>query len=116
MIGSRIVFGAAVTSASVLHGAAASAQETGSARELQIYGREICADRLTETPLCGSTPRLTDAPALGVRYNFNFKQSFGTQLEVVDFNGCYGYFSRRVTDFGQGLNTAETSLGRGWRL
>jgi opacity protein-like surface antigen len=194
-----------------LHGSIGVAQEHGS-QEVQIYGGEIFGDRLTETPVSGSTPRLNDAAAIGARYNFNFSEKLGAQLEVgysprvttghvdsgnsdgvivqcdldvvwnmatnyrvyghsvvpyavagggyawslnlhrtiqvfvdtapvsidqsngytvnagpgvkyyvtgnmfVDFNGRYRYFSRLVTDFGQGLNTAETSLGFGWRF
>jgi hypothetical protein len=31
-------------------------------------------------------------------------------------NGRYRYFSKLVNNFGQGMNTAETSLGVGWRF
>jgi opacity protein-like surface antigen len=167
---------------------------------------------LTNTAISGSTPRLNDAETIGFRYNFNFNETFGAQLQVgysprvttghvesgntdgvvvgcdidgvwnilpdfrfhghrlvpyavagagyawllnlhrsiqgsvggapvtigegngytadaglgakyyvtdslfVDLNGRYRYFSRLVDRFGQGLNTAESSLGFGWRF
>jgi opacity protein-like surface antigen len=212
MIRSRIVFGVALAGALGLQSSLASAQEHSLSQEAQVYGGEIFGDRLTETPVSGSTPRLNDAAAVGARYNLNFNESFGVQLEVgysprvttghvssgntdgvivqcdldavwnilpdyrfhnhrivpyfvagggyawalnlhkmiqgsvdgapvsidasngytanaglgakyyvtdrlfVDFNGRYRYFSRLVTNFGQGLNTAETSLGFGWHF
>ena len=82
MLESRIVSGMVIAAAMALHGSLAAAQEQDHSQEVEIYGGEIFGDRLTETPISGSTPRLNDAAAVGFRYNYNFNRSIGTQLEV----------------------------------
>jgi opacity protein-like surface antigen len=199
-----------VAGAISLHGSLATAQTWNPSQEVQVYGGEIFGDRLTETPISGSTPRANDSATVGGRYNYNFNDTFGVQLSAgftpgfaahvasgnsdlnittvdldavwnilpdfrfyghkivpytvigvgyawadlnhsitgtvagrqvlvtdsngytanaglgakyfvtdnlfVDFNGRYRYFSKLVNNFGQGMNTAETSLGVGWRF
>jgi hypothetical protein len=59
---------------------------------------EIFGDRLTETPISGSTPRLNDTYTVGGKYNYNFNGNFGAQFQ-------FGY-SPRVTT---GCHPAATS-------
>ena len=208
---SRTALGVVTAGALALYGSLAVAQERSYSQEFQVYGGEIFGDRLTETPISGSTPRLNDTATVGGRYNFNFNDRFGVQLAAgyspgftghvpsgngdvnivqcdldvvwnifpdyrfhgykivpyavagagyawalnldrpiqgavgaravsiddsngytanaglgakyyitdnlfVDFNGRYRYYSRLVNNFGQGMNTAETSLGVGWHF
>jgi outer membrane protein len=211
MYKSRTALGILTASVIALYCSVAEAQEHSYSQEVQVYGGEMFGDRLTETPVSGSTPRLNDTATVGGRYNFHFNERFGVQLEAsyspgstghaasgngdvdivlcdldavwnilpnyrfqghrvvpyavagagyawalnmdrpiqgtigtrpvsiddsngytanaglgaryyvtdslfVDFNGRYRYFSRLVTNAGQGLNTAETSLGVGWHF
>jgi opacity protein-like surface antigen len=203
--------GVVAACAIALCGRLAAAQDHRYSQEVQVYGGETFGDRLTKTPISGSTPRLDDSATVGARYNFNFNEMFGVQLAAgyspsfvshvvsgnsdvdvilcdfdavwnilpdykfhgyrivpyavvgagyawatdlhrsiqgsvggrpvlitdsngytanaglgakyyitdnlfVDFNGRYRYFSRLVSNEGQGMNTAETSLGVGWHF
>src|ERR1700753_261351 len=113
MIQVRVVLGAAAVAALACGGSAASAQEHSYSQEVEIYGGEIFGDRLTETTISDSTPRLNDADTLGARYNFNFNRSFGVQLEV-------GYSPRVTTGHVASGNTDGVLVGcdldAGWTV
>jgi opacity protein-like surface antigen len=209
----RIALGIAAAGAMGWHATLVAAQEQSHSQEFQIDAGEIFGDRLTETPISGSTPRLNDTYTVGGKYNYNFNGNFGAQFQFgysprvttghvesgntdgvvvlcdldavwnivpdlringsrvvpyalagagyawllnlhktiqgttadgtqvsitegngytadaglgvkyfvtdtvfVDLNGRYRYFSRLVHNDGQGLNTAESTLGFGWRF
>jgi outer membrane beta-barrel protein len=203
------LLGLAVLGASALHDSPAAAQGQPS-QEIQIYGGEIFGDRMTETSISRSTPRLDDSATFGGRYTYNFTDTWGAQLSAgyspsyaahvasgnsnlglttvdvdavwniipgyriagykivgytvagvgyawanldraiqgsiggtpvnitdsngytanvglgakyylsdnlfVDFDARYRYLSKLVSNYGQGMNTAETTLGVGWRF
>jgi hypothetical protein len=60
----------------------AAAQSSSSSQDVQIYVGEMFGDRLTDTPLSGSTPRLSDNVIFGGRYTYNFTRQFGLQLSA----------------------------------
>lgn len=83
----------------------AAAQTSSSSQDVQIYVGEMFGDRLTETPLSGTTPRLNDNVTFGGRYTYNFMQQFGAQLSA-------GYTPARAAhtpsgDSDLGLTTVE---------
>jgi outer membrane protein len=49
---------------------------------VQVYVGEMLGDRLTESPLSGTTPRLNDNVNFGGRYTYNFMKQFGVQLSA----------------------------------
>jgi opacity protein-like surface antigen len=65
-----------------LHAQPAAAQLVPESQDVQIYVGEMFGDRLTETPLSGTTPRLNDDVTFGARYTFNFIKEFGLQLSA----------------------------------
>jgi len=202
--------GLAILGAIALHDSPAAAQDRSS-QEIQIYGGEIFGDRMTETSISRSTPRLDASATFGGRYTYNFTDVWGVQLSggyspsraahvasgdsdlglttvdvdavwnfttpdfrvagykvvgytvagvgyawanldrairgsvggtpvnitdsngytanvglgakyyltdnlFVDFDARYRYLSKLVSNYGQGMNTAETTLGVGWRF
>jgi opacity protein-like surface antigen len=60
-----------------LHVEPAAAQ---SSQDVQLYVGEMFGDRLMQTPLSGSTPRLDDNVTFGGRYTYNFMKQLGIQL------------------------------------
>ena len=58
----------------------ASAQSN--TQDVQIYAGYLFGDRLLETPLSGSTPRLDDSATYGARYTYHFADQFGVQLSA----------------------------------
>jgi opacity protein-like surface antigen len=74
--------GLATLSWSVLHTESAAAQASSGSQDAQIYVGEMFGDRLTETPLSGSTPRLNDNVTFGGRYTYHFMNQFGAQLSA----------------------------------
>jgi opacity protein-like surface antigen len=73
--------GFATVGAIALPASPAAAQQQRS-QEIQVYGGEIFGDRLTETPISGSTPRLDDSATVGARYNYNYTDMWGVQLSA----------------------------------
>jgi len=91
MYTSRTMLRMFVAGSLALYGGLAAAQEHNFSQEVQIYGGEIFGDRLTETTVSGSTPRLNDAATVGGRYNFNFNDRFGVQLQAGYSPGFVGH-------------------------
>jgi hypothetical protein len=67
----------------------ARAQVSSGSQDVQIYAGEMFGDRLTNT----------------LRDNV-----------FIDFDTRYRYLSKLVSDHGQGLNTAETTLSIGYQF
>jgi opacity protein-like surface antigen len=65
-----------------LHEEPAAAQTSASSQDVELYVGEMFGDRLTETPLSGSAPRLNDNETFGGRYTYNFTNQFGAQLSA----------------------------------
>jgi hypothetical protein len=111
----------------------AAAQNSSGSQDVQIYVGEMFGDRLTDTPLsgvgyawahlnhelfgfAGTRPALlTDSngytanAGLGAKY-YLFDNFF------LDFDARYRYLSRLTSDYGKGLNTAQTTLSLGYRF
>ena len=130
-----------VLAAMALQSAPAAAQEQARAQSVEIFGGEQFGDNLTDGPVSGRTPRLNDDAAAGARYNYNFTDMWGIQLSsgyswsraarvvggknalgltTIDLDAVWNitpqYLNRLVSDSNQHLNTAETTLGVGWRF
>src|ERR1700743_89577 len=101
---SRGALGLLIAGAMELHTSQVSAQEAGHSQEVQIYAGEIFGDRLTETAISGSTPRLNDADTIGFRYNYHYNERFGPQLQV-------GYSPRVTTGHVESGNTDGVIVG-----
>jgi hypothetical protein len=199
-----IVLGVAALGVVALEGRAAAPQGSSS-QEVQFYAGEMFGDRLTETAISGSTPRINSSITAGGRYTYYFNETLGVQVSAaadptrvghvasgngdfyfttvdvdtiwnftpgykivgytvaglgyaygildkdivgtvggvpvritgsngytanvglgakyyfstnffVDVNARYRYLSKLVNKFGQGLNTAETTVGIGYRF
>jgi opacity protein-like surface antigen len=87
-----------------LHLAPALAQGASS-QEIQLYGGELFGDRLTETPISGSTPRLNDSATFGGRYGVNYNDMFGAQLSAGYSPGRAGH--ARSGDSSLGVTTVD---------
>ena len=59
-----------------------AAQTSSSSQDVQLYVGEMFGDRLMETPLSGSAPRLNDSMTFGGRYTYNFMKQLGIQLSA----------------------------------
>jgi hypothetical protein len=97
-----------VVAALTLQSEPAVAQEQAGTQSVEIFGGEQFGDNVTDAPVSGRTPRLNDNAVAGARYNYNFTDMWGIQ--------CYRYLNGLVSDSNQHLNTAETTLGVGWRF
>ena len=83
-----------------LHGELAQAQARSSSQDVQIYAGYLFGDRMLETPLSGSTPRLNDNGIFGARYTYHFTDMWGVQLSA-------GYSPSRAAHVASG----DTNLG-----
>jgi hypothetical protein len=63
-----------------MQSAPAIAQDQPRTQLVKIFGGEIFGDELTEAPISGRNPRLSDDGLAGTRYNYNFTDMWGTQL------------------------------------
>jgi outer membrane protein W len=105
------VLGFATAGAIALHGSPAAAQEQSS-QEVQIYGGEIFGDRMTETPISGSTPRLNDSATVGARYTFNYTDMWGVQLSA----GYSPSFAAHVASGNGNLGLTTVDLDGVWNI
>jgi hypothetical protein len=97
------------------------AQEQARTQSVEIFGGEQFGDNLTDAPVSGRTPRLNDGAVAGARYNYNFTDRWGIQLSSGyswsrAAHVASGKDDLGVSDSNQHLNTAETTLGIGWRF
>ena len=75
-----------------------------SGSETQIYAGEMFGERMTETSISRSPPRLHESTTFGGGYTYEFTDMWGTQLSAA--------YSQYV----QAMNTAETTPGGGVRF
>jgi hypothetical protein len=64
-------------------GGAAHSQENQISQDVQIYAGYLYGDRLLETPVSGSTPRLDDNGTFGACYTYHFTDQWGVQLSAA---------------------------------
>jgi outer membrane protein len=94
-----------------LHGSPAAAQEQSS-QQIQVYGGEVFGDRLTETTISGSTPRLNDSATVGARYNFNYTDMWGVQLSA----GYSPSYAAHVASGNGNLDLTTVDLDGVWNI
>ena len=74
--------GLAAIGALAIHAAPASAQVQEGTQEVNVYGGELFGDRFTDREISGSKPELDDDVTYGVRYSYNFTNSFGLEAQL----------------------------------
>lgn len=74
--------GLAAAGALLLATAPANAQVQPKTQEVHVYAGELFGDDLTDTAISGQTPELDDDLTYGVRYGYNFNQSWGLELSL----------------------------------
>jgi outer membrane protein W len=102
----------ATVSLALRDGGAAHAQGHEISQDVQIYAGYLFGDRLLETPLSGSTPRLDDNGTFGARYTYHFTDQWGLQLSA-------GYSPSRAAHVGGGgtyLGLTTVDLDLGWDI
>lgn len=82
MKGRFVLVGLITLGMTALPGSPADAQAWAGSQDLQVYAGEVFGDRLTETPLTGSSPLLNDDAVFGGRYTYNFTRQWGMQLSA----------------------------------
>src|ERR1700689_1441440 len=98
----------AAVSLTLRDGGAAHAQEKEISQDVQIYAGYLFGDRLLETPVSASTPRLDDNSTFGAPYTYHFTDQWGVQLSA-------GYSPNRAAHVGGGgshlgLTTVDLDL------
>jgi len=74
--------GLSAIAALAIHAAPASAQVQEGTQELNVYGGELFGDKLTDRDISGTTPELDDDITYGLRYGYNFTNSFGIEASL----------------------------------
>ena len=55
-------------------------------QEVDAYAGELFGDDLTNTRITGSQPKLDDKVTFGLRYGYNFTDSWGIESSLTDAN------------------------------
>ena len=74
--------GLSAIAALAIHAAPASAQVQESTQEVDVYGGELFGDKLTDRTISGTRPELDDDITYGIRYGYNFTNSFGLEVAL----------------------------------
>jgi len=74
--------GLSAIGALALYAAPASAQVQEGTQEVNVYGGELFGDRLTDREVSASKPELDDDVTYGLRYAYNFTNSFGIEAQL----------------------------------
>jgi outer membrane beta-barrel protein len=82
MLRSESLVGLAAVGALVLSAAPAAAQVQSGSQEVHAYGGELFGDDLTDTTISGRTPKLDDDVTYGLRYGYNFTDTWGIELSL----------------------------------
>lgn len=72
-------------------------------------------DRSIQGSVGGAPVTITDSNGYTANAGLGAKYYLTDNL-FVDLDSRYRYFSRLVSNYGQGVNTVETTLGVGWRF
>ena len=106
------VLGLVALGVATWHAEAAHAQ--AGSQDIQIYAGYVFGDRLTQSGLSAQRPRLDDNGAFGARGNAGLGAKYYlTNTLFIDFDARDRYLSKLVSNYGQGLNTAEASFSVG---
>ena len=65
-----------------LNAAPASAGAQEGTQEVHVYGGELFGDKLTDTAISGTKPELDDDVTYGIRYAYNFTDTWGLELSL----------------------------------
>jgi hypothetical protein len=76
-----------------------------SSSETQIYAGEMFGDRMTETSISGSPPRLHESTTFGGRYTYEFTDTSSLTCGVLSCPPA------TVSSYVQAMNTGETTSG-----
>lgn len=82
MMRRETLIGLAVLGALAINTAPAMAQVESGTQEVHAYGGEIFGDDLTDTTISGRQPKLDDDVTYGVRYGYNFTDTWGIELSL----------------------------------
>ena len=82
MMGRETMVGLAAFGVLMLSTVPAIAQVQAKTHEVHIYGGEMFGDDLTEGAVSGQTPELDDDITYGIRYGYNFTESWGLELSL----------------------------------
>jgi len=74
--------GLSAIAALAIHTAPASAQVQEGSQEVDVYGGELFGDKLTDRAISGTRPELDDDITYGIRYGYNFTNSFGLEVAL----------------------------------
>ena len=94
----RTATGAGLAFASVLllRAAPAMAQVEARSHEAHVYAGQLFGDDLTDTTVSGQTPEIDDDAVYGVRYGYNFTESWGIETSLsFNPNSVTGLAARR---------------------
>jgi outer membrane beta-barrel protein len=72
-------------------------------------------DRAIQGSVGGAPATITDSDGYTANAGLGAKYYLTDNL-FVDLDSRYRYFSKLVSNYGQGVNTVETTLGVGWRF
>jgi len=64
----------------------AMAQVEPGSQEVQAYGGQLFGDKLTDRGISAGTPELDDDASYGVRYGYNFTETWGIELSLAQAN------------------------------
>jgi outer membrane beta-barrel protein len=82
MMRRETLIGLAALGAVAINTAPAVAQVESGTQEVHAYGGELFGDDLTDTTISGLTPKLDDDVTYGVRYGYNFTDTWGIELSL----------------------------------
>jgi outer membrane beta-barrel protein len=100
----KTLIGLAVLGALALDAAPALAQVESRSQEMSVYAGELFGDDLTDRQISGRTPQLDDDVTYGVRYGYNFTNSWGIEASL-------GQTASSVTDLvGRDIDLDLTTL------
>jgi len=82
MLRSEGIAGLVASGALALNAVPAAAQVQPSSQEVHAYGGQLFGDDLTDTTISGRTPKLDDDVTYGIRYGYNFTDTWGVELSL----------------------------------
>jgi opacity protein-like surface antigen len=82
MLTKKSLIGLAALGALAINAAPALAQVTAGSQEIHAYGGELFGDDLTDRNISGRKPKLDDDVTYGVRYGYNFTDTWGFELSL----------------------------------
>lgn len=74
--------GLSAIAALAIQAAPASAQVQAGTQEVDVYGGELFGDTITDREVSGAKPELDDDITYGVRYGYNFTNSFALEASL----------------------------------